>query len=72
MISEPARRQIGRCRARLLAAGLAIEEVDESQWKVRSASDREVLYFPIEDRWRDGSKWGRGTVTLIALLTEGG
>lgn len=68
-LSGPALRAIGRGRARLQRAALSIEEASETVWRI-SGPGGDLLYFPYEDRWRRDTKWGRGTVTLIAELQE--
>lgn len=70
-MSEQLIRQLTRFRERIVKAGLSIEEIDETKWRISASDGRELFYFPIEDRWRQGSTWGRGTLTLIDVLTDG-
>lgn len=67
-LSEPARKQIAQSRSKIEAAGLKIEIVDVTCWRVIAPDGPELFYFPVEDRWRHDKQWGRGTVTLISAL----
>lgn len=78
-MSASIRNAIARARARLADADLSVDEIDADHWRVtapgRAGPHAEgLLYWPVSDFWRraDGTLRGRGTVTLIAALTEDG
>jgi hypothetical protein len=66
MVERP---DISRARARIEGEGLQIVVVNETTWRVSAADgSAKINYFPIEDRWLMGKRWGRGTITLIEAL----